>query len=83
MKSKDRRILKKLERRIAKRLDRNNNPEGDGPVMDVPNINYEMREKTRAINAGSIGAFHTLSKNCGLIDSINENRKYSVNHVGH
>jgi len=81
VKAKDRRILKKLERKITKRLDRNNNPEGDGPVMDVPNIHYEMSEKTRAINAGSIGAFHTLSKNCGLIDSINENLHVLKRHL--
>jgi len=72
VKAKDRRILNRLERRIKKRLDRNNNPDGGDPVMDVPNIHYEMSEKTRAIGCGAIGAFHTLSNNSKLNYSINE-----------
>jgi len=72
VKSKDRRILKKLEQKIEKRLDRNNNPDGNGPVMGAPNIHYEMSEKTRAIATGGIGAFHTLCDKSKLYDSINE-----------
>ncbi len=72
MKSKDRRILKKLERKIEKRLDRNNNPDGNGPVMGTPSIHYEMSEKTRAIASGAIGAFHILCDKRKLYDSINE-----------
>ncbi len=72
MKAKDRRILKRLERKIEKRLRRDNYPDSDGPVMDVPNIHYEMSEKTRAIGCGAIGAFHDLCDRTGLVDSINE-----------
>jgi len=72
VKAKDDRILSKFERQIEERLDRNNHPDHDGPVMNVPNIQYEMSEKTRAIGYGAIGAIHTLCNRANLTDNINE-----------
>lgn len=72
MKNTDNNILCRRERRIQKRLARGNYPDHDGPVMQVPNIHYEMSEKTRAIGCGGIGAIHALCENSGLIHTINE-----------
>jgi hypothetical protein len=41
------------------------------PVMSATNIQYEMSEKTRAINVGGIGLVHKLALESGLVDAIN------------
>ena len=41
------------------------------PVMSATNIEYEVAEKTRAINVGGIGAIHKLALESGLVDAIN------------
>ena len=41
--------------------------------MSAQNIHYEMADRTRAISSGGIGAFHSLAKNSGLIDAIDNN----------
>jgi len=81
VKAKDRRILNKLERKLEKRLDRNNRPDNDGPVMNVPNIHYEMSEKTQATACGAVGAFHMLCNNTDLIDNINKRVHVFKRHV--
>ena len=48
------------------------NASGD-PVLSAKNIQYEMSEKTRAINVGGIGLIHKLALESGLVDSINRN----------
>ena len=47
-------------------------PHGDRPVFRARNVHYEMAERTRAIDCGGIGAFHTLARNSGLVDAIDE-----------
>jgi hypothetical protein len=41
------------------------------PVLSATNIEYEVAEKTRAINVGGIGAIHKLALESGLVDAIN------------
>lgn len=48
------------------------NPSGK-PVLSATNIQYEMSEKTRAINVGGIGLIHKLAVQSGLVDAINRN----------
>jgi hypothetical protein len=43
------------------------------PVLSATNIQYEMSEKTRAINVGGIGLIHKLALESGLADAINRN----------
>ena len=73
MKDKDNRILQKRKRNVAKRLARKQFPDRDRPMFGAQNIRYEMAGRTRAIDCGGIGAFHTLARNTGLIKAINEN----------
>lgn len=47
------------------------NPSGD-PVLSATNLEYEVSEKTRAIAVGGIGLIHQLSRECGLVDAIND-----------
>jgi len=68
--TKDNRILKKRKRKLAKRLDRRQWPEQDRPMLRGRDIQYEMADRTRAIECGGIGAFHTLARNTGLIEAI-------------
>ena len=70
MNTKDNRILKKRKRKLAKRLDRRPWREQDRPMLRAGDIQYEMADRTRAIECGGIGAFHTLARNTGLIEAI-------------
>ena len=81
MKTRDNRILGRLQRAIEKRLDRSNFPDHDGPVMNTPNIHYEMADRTRAIECGGIGAFHTLCENVSLPSTINRNVNVLKRHL--
>ncbi|MFW5915084.1 MAG: IS1380 family transposase [Planctomycetota bacterium] len=81
MKRKNRNFLRRREREIKKRLARDNFPDHDGPVMNVPNIHFEMAERTRAIGCGGIGAIHTLCDNAGLATTINRKVNVFKRHV--
>ena len=48
------------------------NASGD-PVLSATNIQYEMSEKTRAINVGGIGLIHKLALESGLVEAMNRN----------
>ena len=43
------------------------------PMLRAGNIEYEMAERTRAIECGGIGAFHLLARNSGLVAAIDRN----------
>lgn len=46
------------------------NPSG-APVLSATNLQYEVSERTRAINVGGIGLIHKLALESGLVDAIN------------
>ena len=54
-------ILERRKRQIGRRLDPrrawSNQAE---PMLKATNINYQMAEKSRAINCGGIGAMHLI-----------------------
>ena len=81
MKKLCRNALRRREREIKKRLARDNFPDHDGPVMNVPNIEFEMAHRTRAIGCGGIGAIHTLCDNAGLAHTINRNLSVLKRHL--
>ena len=62
--------VRQRKRRLLDRLDRDNFPEGDGPVMRASNIHYELAERTLATNYGGIGLMYQLARESGLIDAI-------------
>ena len=70
MKDKDSRIIEKRKSEIAARIDRRNFPDHSGRVFSARNIQYEMADRTRAIDCGALGAFHILARNTGLIDAL-------------
>ena len=73
MNTKDNRILRKRKRQLARRLERKQYPDRDRPMFAAQNIEYEMAERTRAIDCGGLGAFHLMARNTGLIDAIDAN----------
>ena len=72
MNAKVRRQLRVRKRRIARRLTQADRSGTDRPEMAACNIQYEIADRTRAINAGGIGAAHLLVKRLGLDEAINE-----------
>jgi hypothetical protein len=65
--------VRQRKRRIRKRLDRDNFPEGDGPVMRASNIHFELGERTLATNYGGIGLMYQLARESELIEAIDQN----------
>jgi len=65
--------MERCKRRIARRLDKNDNRGCDRPMMTAANIHYEIADRTRATNAGGIGAIHLLVRKLGLDQTIDRN----------
>jgi hypothetical protein len=65
-----RKQIEQRKRRIRRRLDKNDNRGCDRPMMTAANIHYEIADRTRAIAAGGIGAFHLLAQELGLDRAI-------------
>lgn len=72
MKKRDRKILQERKEKLAKRLDRHHEEYGDEPVMRGEKISYEMSGRMNATPHGGIGAIHTMLRNLGLPDRLNE-----------
>ena len=72
MKKNDSRILRGRKRNLGNRLQRKQWPEQPRPMFRAQNIQYEMAERTRAIDCGAIGAFQLLARKSGLIRAIDE-----------
>lgn len=81
MKKKDNRILRQRKRKLSKRLERKQWPEQARPMLRARNIQYEMAERTRAIDCGAIGAFHLLARKTGLIKAIDESLHLLKRHL--
>jgi len=72
--------LQKRKRRIEKRLERKNYSDRKEPMFKHINIDFEMAEKTKAINCGGIGLFHILLQQLGLDQAINDRIKLLKQH---
>jgi len=70
VKKKDNKILRRRKRKLTKRLQRKQCAQQARPVFRAQNIQYEMAERTRAIDCGGVGAFHMLAQKSGLIKAI-------------
>jgi hypothetical protein len=70
VKAKDSRILRKRKRALRQRLERKAYGDQARPMLRARNLQYEMAERTRAIDCGGLGAFHVLARNTGLIEAI-------------
>ena len=62
----------KCKKRIERRLDKTRDIITFQPCLTASNIHYEISDKTHAITCGGIGLFHTLARQVGLIQTIDE-----------
>ena len=60
------------KRRIDRRLDKTKLGDCHEPMFTARNIHYEISDRTQGIAHGGIGAMHTLARELGLIDAIDE-----------
>ena len=67
-----RRWLNNCKRRIERRLDKTDLRGCSRPMLTATNIHYEVATRTRGIAHGGIGAIHTLARQLGLIDAIDQ-----------
>ena len=73
MKKRIAKILRKRKKNIAKRIDRNSYPTHDGPVLNTPNIQYDLSERDRGFAYGGIGVVQRMVKQLQLDQIINQN----------
>lgn len=73
MKKRVAKIIQQRKRNIAKRIDRNTYPTHEGPVLNTPNIHYELSERDRGMAYGGIGVIQKMVKQLGLDQVINQN----------
>ena len=67
--NRNRKLAKKLaknKKKIQKRLARKSWKAGESPMFRGGNIQYEVSEKTRALDAGGIGIMHEMVRWLGL-----------------
>jgi hypothetical protein len=67
-----RRWLNNCQRRILRRLDKADLRGCSQPLLTATNIHYEVATRTRGITHGGLGALHTLARQLGLIDAIDQ-----------
>ena len=72
MSPKIRQQIERRKREVARRLDKSDNRGCDRPAMTASNIHYEIADRTRATNAGGIGAMHLLVQKLGLAEAIDQ-----------
>ena len=70
MKANDSRILRRRQQKLQRRMKRKQWAARETPMLSASNIQYEMAERTRAVDCGAIGAFHLLARNTGLTRAI-------------
>lgn len=84
MKNRIAKIIKKRKQKIAKRIDRNNYPSHEGPVLNTPNIQYDMSERDQGMAYGGIGAIQAMVKQLQLDQAINDNvRVFKIHNPYH
>jgi hypothetical protein len=66
-------ILRNRKQRIERRLKPKNWEDQPAPMLKASNIQYEMAERTGAMNCGGIGAMHLMVQRLGLVEDIDKN----------
>ena len=64
-------IMRRRKQKIERRLKRKQWEDQERPMFKGRNIQYELAEKSQAINCGGIGAIHQMVQRCGLVEEIN------------
>lgn len=71
MKKKNHKRIARRKRRILKRLERKKGLEiGHKPILQGGNVHYEMSGRASGIACGGIGAIHTMNRNLGFHNAI-------------
>jgi len=73
MKKKIQQKIASRKRKIQKRLREANRQDQGKPTLTATNIDYEIAERTQAINHGGIGAIHMMVNKLGLAEAIDRN----------
>ena len=60
------------KRRIERRLDKRDVTGMERPMYTAANIHYEIADRARGLAHGGIGAIHSLARDLGLIDAIDQ-----------
>ena len=63
-------ILRRRKQKIERRLKMKQWEDQERPMFKGRNINYELAEKSHAINCVEIGAIHQMVQRCGLVEEI-------------
>ncbi len=63
-------VIRNRKNRLARRLKPCNWEDQPNPMFSASNIQYEVAERTEAMNYGGIGAIHLMTKRLGLVDEI-------------
>ena len=63
-------IMRRRKQKIERRLKRKQWEDQERPMFKGRNIQYEVAEKSQAINCGGIGAIHQMVQRCGLVEEI-------------
>ena len=72
MKKRIAKIIRKRKKKIAQRIDRNNYPEYEGPVLNTPNIQYDLSDRNQGMAYGGMGAIQAMVKQLQLDQAIND-----------
>jgi Transposase DDE domain group 1 len=76
-----RRKLARSKTRIEQRLDKTNLDGCSKPIMTASNIHYEIADRNHAIGVGGIGAIHSLARQVGLIDDLDQRLELLQRHL--
>jgi Transposase DDE domain group 1 len=63
-------VLERRKQEIEQRLNQPVPEDTSRPMFSANNIEYEMAERTRAINYGGIGLIHRLALESGLVEAL-------------
>lgn len=72
MNVKIRRKLAHRKRSIARRLNKRELGNCSRPMFTASSIHYEIADRVRGISHGGIGVVHTMARQLGLVDAIDE-----------
>ena len=64
--------LRRRQRRIGWRLRDRDWDDQPQPMFRGGNVDYELAQRARGLQAGGIGVFHELATRSGLVGSINQ-----------
>ena len=80
MKKSLQRKITKGKRSLAKRLERKNYADQPSPMFQARNIEYEMADRTQAVDCGGIGLMHKMVKELGLVKALDDNLELLKSH---